>query len=1006
MVLSFEVEVLIPALSGMPTAVVITDLKGVVLWVNASFEALSGYSAGELSGRKVETIRPAFDEVRRALENGQPWKQEALWCLRNGDIRRVGEAISGVPDSQGKVSHYLCIVTDGGVIFSQVISLMAEGVAFLNAEGGLEVWNEAMERITGLTGDQLRGRSSLDPRWRAIREDGSPFPGDQHPSLVALRTGQPQVDVIVGIHKPDGTLVWVSNSAWPLSTTTRNPYSVITTARDITAEKRLKDSLQQSELEFSRLFLLSPMVMTLTYEDGHGVHRYVNVNRAFEELTEFKGAEVIGRSPEEIGLWADLADRDAAIAEFRASGRIRAFEGHFRTKTGKILIGLLSIDGIEIGGKRMAISSTVDITEKKLAEETLRKANEAVAAAERRYRLLFNNVSDAVFVFTLEPDGVSSRFLDVNDKACEMLGYGRDELIQMQIGDLETPESQLCGQESASKLLREGSVQKEAVMLAKNGTRIPVEINTQVLDLDGSLLMISSVRNLTKRREAERKYQAIFDGAIEGIFRTTLQGIALEANPAHARMLGYASPQEYLEAAQSGCAKNFVDPDMLSKIGKALREHNVVIGWEFQTLRKDGSTIWVSFHCRRVLAPDGRALYLEGFAVDISEHKRMEEEKARLEVRLRQAEKLEGIGRLAGGVAHEFNNILTVVNGYAGLLLGKLKATDDLYSHAEAIKQSGERAAVLTRQLLAFSRKQTFHPQRIGLNATIGKFLLMLEPLLGETIRISARFEDGLGDIMTDPDQLHYVMMNLVLNARDAMPEGGQIEITASNVLLGREVDVVPGPYVRITFGDTGHGIEESVRAHIFEPFFTTKDVGEGTGLGLATVYGIVRQSDGWIDVESQLGIGTRFHVHFPRIEVAVKPVETTAAGRDEGGRETILLVEDQKAVRAFTRMALEDFGYRVLEAADGVEALAVSASHQGPIHLLLTDVILPGMNGRKLSGQLVSTRPDLKVVFVSGYPGDVIGQQGVLNESVAFLQKPYSPDELADKVRQVLGRA
>jgi len=352
---------------------------------------------------------------------------------------------------------------------------------------------------------------------------------------------------------------------------------------------------------------------------------------------------------------------------------------------------------------------------------------------------------------------------------------------------------------------------------------------------------------------------------------------------------------------------------------------------------------------------------------------------------------------------------LTVINGYGALLLKGLGAGDPLRPYAGEIKSAGDRAASLTRQLLAFSRKQMIQPRVMDLNGTIRESVPMLERLIGEDIALETHLEPSLGQVMADPDQVHQVIMNLAVNARDAMPDGGTLDIATANVTIG-EAEVAsmhdaaaPGRYVLVTVTDTGRGMDETVRRQIFEPFFTTKEVGKGTGLGLSTVYGIVRQSGGWIDVWSEVGAGTSFRIYLPSIDARAVPERPGVGAPAEGGVETILVVEDQKAVLAFTAAALRQCGYQVLEAADGKEAIAVAGRHPGQIHLLLTDVVMPEMNGRELAERLKAVRPNLAVLFMSGYTADVIAHRGVLDRGIAFLHKPFSSAELAQKVRDAL---
>ena len=384
-------------------------------------------------------------------------------------------------------------------------------------------------------------------------------------------------------------------------------------------------------------------------------------------------------------------------------------------------------------------------------------------------------------------------------------------------------------------------------------------------------------------------------------------------------------------------------------------------------------------------------------------------ERIQLEHQFRQAQKLESVGRLAGGVAHDFNNLLTVINGYSEFLLKRLKTPDPLRSYAQEIRTAGERAASLTKQLLAFSRNQVIEPSVVDLNATIRESAPMLQRLIGEDVILETHLDDSLGQVMAGPDQIHQVIMNLAVNARDAMPNGGKLEIETRNVDLVTKdntaihPEAIAGRYVLMSVTDTGHGIDEAICQHIFEPFFTTKEEGKGTGLGLSTVYGIVRQSGGWIDVWSEVGVGTSFRVYLPRVDASPAPELSPIGDAKEKGSATILVVEDQLAVRVLIKAVLQQHGYEVIEASDGDQAMAVAERHPGRIHLLLADVVLPGMNGKELSDRLRKVRSDLKVLLVSGYAANVIVPGEAPVRGTAFLHKPFSPDELAAKVLEVL---
>jgi CheY-like chemotaxis protein len=365
---------------------------------------------------------------------------------------------------------------------------------------------------------------------------------------------------------------------------------------------------------------------------------------------------------------------------------------------------------------------------------------------------------------------------------------------------------------------------------------------------------------------------------------------------------------------------------------------------------------------------------------------------------------------LAGGVAHDFNNLLTVIRGYSELLLGRLGPTDAMRKDMEEIKKAADRASGLTRQLLAFSRRQFIAAKVVDLNALVANMDGMLRRLIGEDIvELCAELDSSAGAIKADPGQVEQVIMNLVVNARDAMPTGGRLTIETRNVTIGKgvrldAVGVAPGSYVLLAVRDTGHGMDAETRSHLFEPFFTTKEKGKGTGLGLSTVYGIVKQSGGSITVESAPGRGTTFRIYFPRVEQEVQETAGSAEAIDPArGRETILLVEDEPAVRGLVHATLRLHGYTVLEARHGIEALLTSTKFVGPIHLLLTDVVMPQMSGPEVAEKLLTVRPGIKVLYMSGYPDHPVFDQGGMSRETGFMPKPFSPHVLAQKVREVL---
>lgn len=520
---------------------------------------------------------------------------------------------------------------------------------------------------------------------------------------------------------------------------------------------------------------------------------------------------------------------------------------------------------------------------------------------------------------------------------------------------------------------------------------------------------LESASLYTQVRQAEAKYRSIFENAVEGVFQATPDQQFLTVNPSMARILGYESPSELIADFNAAGRQLWRDPQTTDRIKAALDSTGVVEGLPIEATRKNGDTIWLSLNLRLVKDEHGATIYREGTIEDITARTEAECHRKELEQQLRQSQKMEAIGRLAGGVAHDFNNLLTAINGYSSLALQRADPDDRIRGYLEEVKKAGERAANLTRQLLAFGRKQMLKPIPLSLNDVVSEMSKMLRRLIGEDIRFDARFDPELKHIRADPGQIEQVLVNLVVNSRDAMPHGGTLTIETANFEIdhefaSRHLGLAPGKYVVLTVSDDGCGMDEKTKARIFEPFFTTKEKGRGTGLGLSTVYGIVKQSGGNVWVYSEPGDGTVFKVFLPQFqqqsETTTKPSIDLAPPR---GSETILVVEDEDVVRGLARQILEQSGYHVLDARGGDEAIRLCRELRGPIDLLLTDVVMPETSGKEVANRLTKLRPAMRVLYMSGYTDDAIVHHGVLDSDVEFIQKPFTPVALAQKVREVL---
>jgi two-component system, cell cycle sensor histidine kinase and response regulator CckA len=528
----------------------------------------------------------------------------------------------------------------------------------------------------------------------------------------------------------------------------------------------------------------------------------------------------------------------------------------------------------------------------------------------------------------------------------------------------------------------------------------------KVIRLQGTVQDITEQKKVADAlRKSEEKFSKIFRASpiAESILAWDDSRI-LDVNEAFERVTGYRRDEAI--GRTTADLELWVDAEQGEAALAQLRTSGFLRNFEHRFRRKDGDVGVGLLSADRLQI--GASARIVTAVFDITERKRAEQEKADLEEQFLQAQKLEGIGRLAGGVAHDFNNLLTVINGYSDLLLNRLSSEDPVRAMIKSINRAGERAKGLTNQLLAFSRRQTIRPAVLLLNTVVKNSQRVIERLIGERIELVTVLDPQLGLVLADPEQIQQALLNLIVNSRDAMPDGGTLTIETSNVEVDEpkaatHPNARGGRYVLLKVADSGTGMDQQTLKNAFEPFFTTKDAGKGTGLGLSTVYGIVMQSQGWTEVESTVGAGAAFSLYFPRTDAAVSPEQTKEGVAEPDGNRTVLLVEDEEPVRAFATMVLESNGYTVLVAADSHEAHLHAAEHPGEIHLLLTDVILHGVNGKKLSESLLMVRPQLKVLFMSGYPADVIARRGVLEPGVPYLHKPFTPDEVLAAVRRLL---
>jgi PAS domain S-box-containing protein len=757
------------------------------------------------------------------------------------------------------------------------------------------------------------------------------------------------------------------------------------------------DALRVSEKRYRDLVDQSPIGIYQTTPDG----RFLSVNAAFAAMLGYA-------SPQEVlhlrsgDTYINAPDREAVLDTFDNAERVSGLEVRLKQKDGAAI--WLRVDGRAVrdfaGNVERYEVFAISISEQRKAEQALR-------ASEERYRELVDFSPMGIFETT--PGG---RFLSANAAFASLLGYSSpQEVLALRAEDLYFDTSE------RDRVLRErdrllhardpsGRIQAfETRLKRKDGLPVWVRGDVRgVFDADGQIQRFDAfVVDVTEQRYAldalrasEERYRVLMDRAQDAIHVVDPNGIVLEANQAAERLTGRTKAE-----IVGRSFLDFVAPQEREEVGKRFEASFLRGGTQGEAtrvVRPDGTTVDIEISAS-VIEIGGRPLVL-AILRDISEQNALAEQ-------LRLSQKMEAVGQLAGGVAHDFNNLLTAILGYSQLLGKDLREQPQQFAAIEEIRKAGERAAGLTRQLLAFSRKQMLEPKVLDLNEIVHRIHEMLSRLIGEDIEIVMNLDPALGSVRADAGQIEQVIMNLAVNARDAMPKGGRLSIETANVDLDdsyvqTHVHVQPGPYVMLAISDTGLGMDEATRQRIFEPFFTTKEKGRGTGLGLSTAYGIVKQSGGYIWVYTEPGTGTTFKIYLPRVAAPADPLPVAEPmSVSAGGKETILVVEDERSVRALVRKTLESKGYTVLEAEAGVEAVEIARTL--PVNLVLTDMVLPGIGGSEIAARILEIHPDVKVLYTSGYTDDAIVRRGLLERGAAFIEKPFTPNALARRVREIL---
>jgi two-component system, cell cycle sensor histidine kinase and response regulator CckA len=974
-------------------AVITTDADGTVRQMNRVAERVTGWKEEEAHGRPIQEVFHIIDEksrldaenpVDRVLRVGAVvgLTNHTLLIAKDGAERPIADSGAPIMDGTGNVIGVVMVFRD------QTEERHAEE-ALLESKARLDlalksarmgVWHRDITENKLYLDDQTRALLGIDSSFTGSADEfyEAVHPSDRERLRMAL-----ELTVKKNLpYEPDHRVVWPDGSVHHVAARGQlvrddagRPVRVNGILWDITEQMKTEVALRESEAKFRSYIEASPLAMFVSSGEG----RIVDVNRAATELLGYDAATLSGMHIWDIHPAKDREDVLADFATFSREGRIEA-ETRFQKSDGSHIWASLYAAQI---GNGFSLAYCTDITNRKQAEEV-----------SRRYELMSAQSRD-IILFLAKEDG---RILEANVAAERAYGYDGEELRKMTVSDLRAPEMRGLS-ESQMAEADKGGLLFETIHKRKDGTEFPVEVSSRGAAIGGRRTVISIVRDVTNRRRHQEEIEMLkhsIDGHYDGAYWIGSDNRFVYVNDAACRGLGYE--REELIGMTVEAVNRESTPEVMNGIWQRLRKEGSVIS-ECIHDRKDGSRFPVETVITYVQF--GGREFACAFARDITEKKRLEEQ-------LLHAQKMEAVGTLAGGVAHDFNNILTVIMGLANLVQMHIGPDDRNRPHIEQIVLSSEKAADLTRSLLAFSRKQkiSVQPHRVG-DVVVGTAKL-LKRLLPEDIELKIETADNDAVAMLDVVQLDQVLMNLATNARDAMLHGGSLAIGTRAVSLDESFRKEhgfgrPGRYIRLSVVDTGVGMDERTMARIFDPFFTTKEVGKGTGLGLASVYGIVKQHEGYITVSSKLLKGTTFDIYLPLAD-AVDPRAAASDIQIKGGSETILVIEDDGDVRKTITSILATQGYKTLEAENGDEGLRVFGAHKADIGLIILDVVMPGKNGRQVLDAIKRIDPQANAIFVSGYTGEVILHKGV-QEGVDFLQKPLSVPALLNKVREVLDR-
>jgi PAS domain S-box-containing protein len=876
-------------------------------------------------------------------------------------------------------------------LFRAVIEKSSEIISLPAADGTTRYLTPSAWKILGWDPNEV---GSKTVREQVIPEDRERIASELDR---LVRTGGRDLSMDLRVRHRDGSIRWFESTGTNLLDDP-DVRAIVGNYRDITARKIADEAIRTSR---DLLEKAQEMAHVGSWTSGIGEDDELQWTRECGRIFDVKEGTVITLGQIMTRVHPD--DRERVMRARREAAEAHApldIEHRIVRDDGKLCWVRARTTAERRDGVPRMIATVQDITDRKSADAALRES-------EERYRRIVENTSEGIWVYNDE--GLTTF---MNARMAEMLGYTIEETLGQPVFAF-MDESARAAAEARMARRRSGVGERSDFHFRRrDGTDLWASVKANPLfDAEGrfeaALALLTDVSLERRADEARAHLAAIVESAGDAIIGATPEGMITSWNKAAEGLYGWSASE-----AIGRPTTILILPENLATVApvwERLRRGELIRHFETTHVRRDGSTVEVVFTASPIFDADHRVIGSARIVTDLTERRRAAATLEQTEAQLRQAQKMEAVGVLAGGVAHDFNNVLAVILSFASLVLDDLKPGDPVRADIQEIARAGERATELTRQLLAFSRKQVLQPQVLDLEQSVLGMEKMLRRLLGEAIELARLSHASLGRVLVDPGQFEQVVMNLAVNARDAMPRGGKLSIELVNTELDADYarlhhGVVPGRYVMLAVTDTGVGMDGPTRERIFEPFFTTKGVGRGTGLGLSTVFGIVKQSHGHIWVYSEPGQGTTFKVYFPRVEQEVEGVWLdTLEPETLRGSETVLLVEDEEQVRVTSRTILQRSGYNVLDALSGGDALLICEQFPAKIHLLLTDVVMPRMSGRQVAERLQPLRPEMKVLYVSGYTEDSIVHHGVLDAGIAFLQKPITPKALLRKVREVL---